>query len=66
MRGKNPKVTHTKDQTESQIESPENGNTECHDKRPFYHTIIFLELTKFKTCAENKLNLVKSLLLPNK
>ena len=28
----NTKVTHLKDQTESQTESPENGNTECHDE----------------------------------
>ena len=27
----NTKVTHSKDQTESHIESPENGNTEYHD-----------------------------------
>ena len=38
MQGKNPKVTQSKDKTESQIESAKNGNTECHDK--------FLEWTK--------------------
>ena len=38
MRGMNTKVTHSKEQTESQIESPENGNTKCHDE--------FLEWTK--------------------
>ena len=32
MQGKNPKVTHSKDQTESQIKSFENGKTECLDK----------------------------------
>ena len=32
MRGMNTKVTHLKDQTESQIESPENGNTQSLDK----------------------------------
>ena len=33
MRGMNTKVTHSKDQTESesQFESHENGNAECHD-----------------------------------
>ena len=32
VRGINRKVTHSKDQTESQIQSTENGNTECPDK----------------------------------
>ena len=31
MRGINTKVTHSKDQNESQMESPENGNNEYHD-----------------------------------
>ena len=38
MAGKNSNVTHSKDHTANQIESPENGNTECHN--------IFLEWTK--------------------
>ena len=32
MRGMNTKVTHSKDQTESLIESLETGNSVCHDK----------------------------------
>ena len=59
MRGKNPKVMHSKDRTESQNESPENGNTESHDKRPIYQILIghtFLEWIKFKESADSSLN----------
>ena len=52
MRGKNPKVTHAKGQTESQNESPDNGNTECHDKRPIYPMIISLKPYDVTPCLQ--------------
>ena len=55
MAGKNSNVTHSKDHTANQIESPENGNTECLN--------IFFRMdqrSKFKAPADNTLNLVNS------
>ena len=48
---------HSKDQSESQTESPENGNTEYYDERTYLPDDKFLERTKFKASADNTLNL---------
>ena len=52
----NTKVTHSKDQTEIQIELHENGNIECHDN--FFRMD---QKSKFKASADNTLNLANSI-----